>query len=79
MLRRDQFEATFELRRPVTHAFTVAQAIELARSLDRLPERLLVVGTRERASKQALHPGSRSRTQSSPPSRRSSSFSVLNY
>jgi len=27
-----------------THAFTVAQAIELARSLDRLPERLLVVG-----------------------------------
>jgi hydrogenase maturation protease len=27
-----------------THAFTVAQAIELARSLDRMPARLLVVG-----------------------------------
>ena len=27
-----------------THAFTVAQAIELARSLGRLPDRLMVVG-----------------------------------
>jgi hydrogenase maturation protease len=29
---------------PSTHAFTVAQAIELARSLGRLPGRLIVVG-----------------------------------
>ena len=46
--RRPQpLPATFAGRS--THAFTVAQAIELARSLGRLPARLVVVGIEGRS------------------------------
>ena len=40
-----------------THAFTVAQAIELARSLDRLPARLLVVGIEGASFEAGAAPG----------------------
>ena len=41
---------TAELFRGSTHAFSVAEAVELARALERLPDRLLVYGIEGRTS-----------------------------